>query len=150
MVLWCAEENAESRRRGDAGLIDGSIIENKLSASVIDAAIEVHRVLGGPGLLESIYEDALAHELELRNIPIKRQLPVPVIYKGVPVRDALRLDLLVDDRVIVEVKATENLPKVHPAQVLTYLRLSQLKLGLVLNFGQPLLRDGISRVVNNF
>jgi len=146
MVLWHIENNAEKGRRGDTGLIDESLIENKISASVIDAAIEVHRVLGGPGLLESIYEDALAYELELRNIPFKRQLPVPVLYKGVPVRDALRLDLLVDDRVIVEVKAT----KVHPAQVLTYLRLSQRKLGLVLNFGQSLLRDGISRVVNNF
>ena len=131
-------------------MIDESLIENKISASVIDAAIEVHSVLGGPGLLESIYEDALAYELELRNILFKRQLPVPVLYKGVPVRDALRLDLLVDDRVIVEVKVTENLLKVHPAQVLTYLRLSQRKLGLVLNFGQSLLRDGISRVVNNF
>jgi len=150
MVLWHIENNAEKGRRQDTGLIDESLIENKISASVIDAAIEVHRVLGGPGLLESIYEDALAYELELRNIPFKRQLPVPVLYKGVPVRDALRLDLLVDDRVIVEVKATENLLKVHPAQVLTYLRLSQRKLGLVLNFGQSLLRDGISRVVNNF
>jgi len=83
------------------GLIDESLIENKVSASVIDATIEVHRVLGGPGLLESIYEDALAHELELRNIPFKCQLPVPVLYKGVPVRDALRIDLIVDDRVIV-------------------------------------------------
>ena len=150
MVLWHIENNAEKGRRQDTGLIDESLIENKISASVIDAAIEVHRVLGGPGLLESIYEDALAYELELRNIPFKRQLPVPVLYKGIPVRDALRLDLLVDDRVIVEVKATENLLKVHPAQVLTYLRLSQRKLGLVLNFGQSLLRDGISRVVNNF
>ena len=78
----------ETRRRG----VDESLIENKISASVIDAAIEVHRILGGPGLLESIYEDALAHELELRNIPIKRQLPVPVLYKGVPIRDALQLD----------------------------------------------------------
>ena len=147
MVLWHIENNAEKGRLGDTGLIDESLIENKISASVIDAAIEVHSVLGGPGLLESIYEDALAYELELRNIPFKRQLPVPVLYKGVPVRDALRLDLLVDDRVIVEVKATD---KVHPAQVLTYLRLSQRKLGLVLNFGQSLLRDGISRVVNNF
>ena len=144
------EKNAENRRHGGAGLIDESVMENKLTSSIIDAAIEVHRVLGGPGLLESIYEDALAHELKLRNIPFKRQLPVPVLYKGVPVRDALRLDLLVNDCVIVEVKATENLLKVHPAQVLTYLRLSQLKLGLVLNFGQPLLRDGITRVVNNF
>lgn len=150
MAVWHTGKNAETRRRGDAGLIDESLIENKISASVIDAAIEVHKILGGPGLLENIYEDALAYELELRNIPIKRQLPVPVLYKGVPVRDALRLDLLVDDCVIVEVKATESLLKVHSAQVLTYLRLSQRKLGLVLNFGQPLLRDGISRVVNNF
>jgi GxxExxY protein len=149
MVAWHIEKNAETRRREDAGLIDASLIENKISVSVIEAAIEVHKVLGGPGLLESIYEDALAYELELRNIPIKRQLPIPVLYKGVPVRDALRLDLLVDDRVIVEVKANENLLKVHSAQVLTYLRLTRCKLGLVLNFGQPLLRDGIARVVNN-
>ena len=150
MATWYTEKNAETGRRGGAGLIDESLIENKITASIIDAAIEVHRVLGGPGLLESIYEDALAYELKLRNIPIKRQLPVPVLYKGVPVRDALRLDLLVNDCIIVEVKATENLLKVHSAQVLTYLRLTQRKLGLVLNFGQPLLRDGISRVVNNF
>jgi GxxExxY protein len=142
--------NAETGRRGGAGLIDENLIENKISSSIIDAAIEVHRVLGGPGLLESIYEDALAYELESRNIPIKRQLYVPVLYKGVPVRDALRLDLLVHDLVIVEVKATESLLKVHSAQVLTYLRLTQRKIGLVLNFGQPLLCDGVSRVVNKF
>ena len=142
--------NAETGRRGGAGLIDENLIENKISSSIIDAAIEVHRVLGGPGLLESIYEDALAYELESRNIPIKRQLCIPVLYKGTPVRDALRLDLLVNDLVIVEVKATESLLKVHSAQVLTYLRLTQRKLGLVLNFGQPLLCDGITRVVNNF
>ena len=150
MVACCTGKNAETGRRRDAELIDESLTENKISASVIDAAIEVHRVLGGPGLLESIYEDALAHELGLRNIPIKRQLPVPILYKGVPVKDALRLDLLVDDCVVVEIKATENLLKVHSAQVLTYLRLTRGKLGLVLNFGQTLLRDGISRVVNNF
>jgi len=117
--------------------------------AVIGAAIEVHKNIG-PGLLESIYEDALAYELELRNIPIKRQLYVPVLYKGTPVREPLRLDLLVHDLVIVEVKATESILKVHSAQVLTYLRLTQRKIGLVLNFGQPLLRDGISRVVNKF
>lgn len=150
MAVWNTGKNAGTGRREGAGLIDESLIENKLSASIIDAAIEVHRVLGGPGLLESIYEDALAYELELRKIPIKRQLPVQVLYKGVPVRDPLRLDLLVNDSIIVEVKATENLLKVHSAQVLTYLRLTQRKLGLVLNFGQPLLRDGISRVVNKF
>lgn len=142
------EQNAEARRRGGAGLIDENLIENKIISSIIAAAIEVHAVLGGPGLLESIYEDALAYEFELRNIPFKRQLPVPVLYKGKPVRDALQLDLLVDDRIVVEVKATESLHTVHAAQVLTYLRLTQRRLGLVLNFGQPLLRDGITRVVN--
>jgi len=150
MTRWNLKANAETGKRGDAGLIDESLLENKISASVIDASIEVHRTLGGPGLLESIYEDALAHELALRNIPFKRQLSVPVLYKGVPVRDALRLDLLVDDRMIVEVKATESQLKVYPAQVLTYLRLTQRKIGLVLNFGLPLLRDGVIRVVNNF
>jgi GxxExxY protein len=150
MTRWDLKGNAETGRRGDAGLIDESLPENKISASVIDAAIEVHRALGGPGLLECIYEDALAHELRLRNIPFMCQLPVPVLYKGVPIRDALRLDLLVDDRVIVEVKATECQLKVYPAQVLTYLRLTRCKIGLVLNFGLPLLRDGIIRVVNNF
>lgn len=131
-------------------MIDESLIENKITSSIIAAAIEVHSVLGGPGLLESIYEDALAYELELRNIPFKRQLPVPALYKGMPVRDALQLDLLIDDRIIVEIKATESLHPVHAAQVLTYLRLTQRRLGLVLNFGQPLLRDGITRVVNQF
>ena len=148
MVVWCTEQNAETQRRRDAELIDENLIENKISAAVIDAAIEVHKILGGPGLLESIYEDALAYELELRNIPFQRQVLVPVLYKGVPIRDALRLDLLVDDRVIVEIKATESIVKVHSAQVLTYLRLTQHKLGLVLNFGQPLLSNGISRIVN--
>jgi GxxExxY protein len=143
MVVCQTEKNAEAQRRRDAELI-----ENIMSAAIIDAAVEVHKILGGPGLLESIYEDALAYELELRNIPAQRQVLVPVIYKGVPIRDALRLDLLVDNRIIVEVKATDTVLKVHSAQVLTYLRLAKHKLGLVLNFGQPLLRDGISRVVN--
>jgi GxxExxY protein len=144
------EKYTETGRSGGAGLIDESLIENKITSSIIAAAIEVHTVLGGPGLLESIYEDALAYELELRNISFKRQLPVPVLYKGMPVRNALQLDLLIDDRIIVEVKATESLHAVHSAQVLTYLRLTKRKLGLVLNFGQTLLRDGITRVVNQF
>jgi len=139
----------ETQRRRDAEIVNENLIENQVSASIIDAAIEVHRVMGGPGLLESIYEDALAYELELQGLKVQRQLAVPVLYKGRPIRDALRLDLLIDDRVIVEVKATEAVLKVHSAQVLTYLRLTQRKLGLVLNFGQPLLKEGISRVVNN-
>ncbi len=150
MVLLNVEENAGTQRHRDGEIIDKSLIENKITSSIIEAAIEVHRILGGPGLLESIYEDALAYELEIRNIPVQRQVTVPVIYKGVSIRDALRLDLLVNNQIIIEVKAMETVLKVHSAQLLTYLRLTKLRLGLVLNFGQPLLRDGISRVVNNF
>ena len=137
------KENTEEQRHGDT-----EFLENRITGSIINAAIEVHKVLGGPGLLESIYEDALAHELEIRGIQVQRQLQVPVLYKNLPIRDAMRLDLLIENKIIVEVKATEHVLKVHAAQVLTYLRLTQRKLGLVLNFGQPLLRDGITRVIN--
>ena len=150
MALLNVEHNAGTQRHRDAELIDKGLIENSITSSIIEAAIEVHRTLGGPGLLESIYEDALAYELEIRNIRVKRQVIVPVLYKGVPIRDALRLDLLVENQIIIEVKATETVLKVHSAQLLTYLRLTKQKLGLVLNFGLPLLRDGISRVVNQF
>jgi len=135
--------NAEAQRREDA-----EKIENLLSEKVIDAAIEVHRTLGGPGLLESLYEDALYHELKLRNIPVQSQVQIPVIYKSSPLRESMRLDLLVDCKIIIEVKATEKENAVHKAQVLTYLRLTRLKLGLVINFGQERLIDGLTRVVN--
>ncbi len=130
--------------------VNPNSLENKLSNIVIASAIEVHRVLGGPGLLESVYEDALAHELTLRGIPFKRQLLVPVLYKDVQIKNALRLDLLVGDSLVVEVKANENQLKIFSAQTLTYLRITQKRLGLVLNFGQRLLRDGITRVINDF
>ena len=136
--------NAEAVRRGDA-----EIIENLLSEQILDAAIEVHRTLGGPGLLESLYEDALFYELRLRNIPALSQVQIPVTYKNFKLRDSMRLDILVDGKVIIEVKATENMLAVHRAQVLTYLRLTNLKLGLVINFGQGRLIDGWERVVNN-
>jgi GxxExxY protein len=136
--------NAEAVRRGDA-----EIIENLLSEQILDAAIEVHRTLGGPGLLESLYEDALFYELRLRNIPALSQVQIPVTYKNFKLRDSMRLDILVDGKVIIEVKATENMLAVHKAQVLTYLRLTNLKLGLVINFGQGRLIDGWERVVNS-
>ena len=136
--------NAETGRQGDA-----EVIENLLSERILDAAIEVHRTLGGPGLLESLYEDALFHELRLRNIPALSQVQIPVTYKNFKLRDSMRLDILVDGKVIIEVKATENMLAVHKAQVLTYLRLTNLKLGLVINFGQGRLIDGWERVVNN-
>lgn len=136
--------NAETQRREDA-----EKIENILSEQILDAAIEVHRSLCGPGLLESLYEDALYHELKLRNIPVQSQVRVPVIYKNQALREPMRLDLLVDRKVVIEVKATEKEHAVHKAQVLTYLRLTGLKLGLVVNFGQSRLIDGFTRVVNN-
>jgi GxxExxY protein len=136
--------NAETESRRDA-----EIIENLLSEQVLDAAIEVHRTLGGPGLLESLYEDALFYELRLRNIPAVSQVSIPVTYKSCKLRDPMRLDILVDSKVIIEVKATETILPVYKAQVLTYLRLTNLKLGLVINFGQGRLIDGWKRVVNN-
>lgn len=136
--------NAKTLSREDA-----EKIENILAARVLDAAIEVHTNLGGAGLLENLYEEALCHELNLRNIPVRTQVQVPVIYKGITLRSPMRLDLLVADKIIIEVKATEQNLLVHRAQLLTYLRQTKLKLGLVLNFGQRFLRNGIERVVND-
>ena len=136
--------NAETGSRRDA-----EVTENLLSEQVLDAAIEVHRTLGGPGLLESLYEDALFYELRLRNIPALSQVSIPVTYKNCKLRDSMRLDILVDRKVIIEVKATETILAVHKAQVLTYLRLTNLKLGLVINFGQGRLIDGWERVANH-
>ena len=108
-------------------------MENEISYKVIGAAIEVHRLLGGPGLLESIYESALCHELTLNGLKIERQKYVPVIYKGVMIREPYILDILVENKVIIEVKATEKEQDIHKAQLLTYLRLSDIKLGLLIN-----------------
>ncbi len=121
---------------------------NKLAGEIIGAAIEVHRELGGPGLLEEVYESAMAWELGLRGVAVKRQVPVPVIYKGQEVKKPLFLDLLVADRVIVEVKAVENFNLLFKSQLLTYLRLTGKNLGLIINFGEKFVKDGIHRVVN--
>lgn len=137
--------NAETQWRRDAEVK----VENVLSGQILNAAIEVHRILGGPGLLESLYEEALYHELKQRNIPVQAQVQVPVYYKNIVLKDPMRVDLLVDRKVIIEIKATEKEHAVHKAQILTYLRLTGLKLGLLLNFGQERLLDGLTRVVNN-
>lgn len=120
-----------------------------LSRVLVGAAIEVHRTLGGPGLLESVYEEALCYELELRGIPFERQRLVEVRYKGRQLSHRLRLDLLVDHRVIVECKAVTAWNPIFASQALTYLRLLDLKLALVINFGAPRVKDGIHRVVND-
>ena len=122
--------------------------ENEISKVIVDAAIEVHRELGGPGLLESVYESALAYELEERGLTVERQRMVPVIYKGKRLPGDLHLDMVVNDKVIVECKAVAIYSSVFEAQALTYLRLLDLKLALVVNFGKGLVSQGIRRVVN--
>jgi GxxExxY protein len=119
---------------------------NELTSAIIGAAIEVHRVLG-PGLLESAYEECLCRELALRQVPFDRQRPLPVEYKGIRLDCGYRLDLLVAGAVVVEIKAVEMLLPIHDAQVLTYLRLGGWKVGLLINFNVPMLRQGIKRLV---
>ena len=116
---------------------------------IIEAASEVHKILDGPGLLESVYESALCHELTLRGYQCKRQVPVPVLYKGVPIRDPLYLDLLVENLVIIEVKASEKDLPYYQIQLSTHLRLLKVKFGLLINFGKEYLKDGISRIIND-
>ena len=122
--------------------------ENEISKVILDAAIAVHTELGGPGLLESYYEKALKHELQLRGLSVETQKPVPVVYKGKEIGEPYRLDMLVDGKVIVECKATEKNNPIFSAQVLTYLKLTNLKLGIVINFGQQKIKDGWTRVAN--
>ena len=122
--------------------------EDELSHLIIGRAIEVHKTLGGPGLLESVYEEALAWELEHMGLKVERQVSVPVSYKGQELGNPLFIDLLVDGKVIIECKATAEHNKLFEAQTLTYLRLTGLKLGLVINFGDRVVKNGIHRVVN--
>lgn len=123
--------------------------ENTISREIVTAAIEVHRTLGGPGLLESAYEEAPCWELSNTGLMVQRQVQVPIVYKSQTLGSPLRLDVLVNSMVIVEVKATANYSPIFEAQALTYLRLTGLKLALVINFGERLLKSGIHRVVNN-
>ena len=122
--------------------------ENELSYQIISAAIEVHRILGGPGLLEAVYEEALAWELNERKFEVERQKVVPITYKGVQLATPLCLDLVVNNLVIVECKATTEYNKIFETQTMTYLKLTGLKLGLVINFGEKYVKNGIHRVVN--
>ncbi|HLY62631.1 MAG TPA: GxxExxY protein [Terriglobia bacterium] len=120
--------------------------QDPLTAKVIGAAIEVHRGLG-PGLLESAYEECLCHELNLAGMTFKRQVSLPVVYKGVRLDCGYSLDVVVEGKVLLELKTVDRLLPIHEAQLLTYLRLAQIKTGLLLNFNVPVLRDGIKRMV---
>ena len=123
--------------------------ENGISRVIVSSAIEVHRTLGGPGLLESVYEEALSYELKQAGCGVQRQAQTPILYKDVTLATPLRIDLLVNELVIVECKAVSQYNPIFATQVLTYLRLRSLKLGMVINFGEKLVKDGIHRVVND-
>jgi len=120
--------------------------DSKLTHAVTGAAIEIHRNLG-PGLLEAVYEECLARELTLLNIPYERQKPIPLVYKDLKLECGYRLDLLIAGRVVVEIKSIEALAPIHESVMLTYLRLSGCSLGLLINFHVPVLKDGIRRYV---
>jgi len=124
------------------------IVVNGLTEKIIGAAIEVHKLLG-PGLLESAYEECLAHELSFANISFERQVPLPVIYKSLKLDCGYRIDFLVEKTVVLELKAVEGIQPIHEAQLLTYLKLGGWPIGLLINFNVPVLRKGIKRMVHN-
>ncbi len=122
------------------------LIDEALTEQIIGAAMEVHRQLG-PGLMENVYQVCLAHELDLRGVSCQREKPLPIVYKGTQLDCGYRLDFLVEDKVVVELKAVEQLLPIHEAQLLTYLKISGCKVGLLINFNVPLLKRGIKRRV---
>lgn len=121
--------------------------ENDIAKIVVNAAIKIHSRLG-PGLLESVYEIILARELENRGLRVKRQVTVPITHEGLRIDEGFRADIIVEDKVILELKSVEQLAKVHAKQLFTYLKLADKRLGLLLNFGAGLMKDGIQRIAN--
>jgi GxxExxY protein len=123
------------------------LVNNEISGQIADAAFRVHTILG-PGLLESVYEEALAHELRKRGLTVVQQQPIPVVYQDVLLEIGFRADLVVEDRIIVEIKSIAEIAPVHKKQLLTYLRLADKRVGLLINFNEFLIKDGITRIVN--
>jgi GxxExxY protein len=123
------------------------VTENEIAKVVVDTAYKIHKKFG-PGLLESAYAAVLAYELSKQGLPVAIELPIPLVYEGVRIDVAYKADLVVDNKVIVELKSVERTAPVHYKQLLTYLKLADRRLGLLINFGAPLIKDGITRVVN--
>jgi GxxExxY protein len=121
--------------------------ENEIGKIVVDSAVCLHKELG-PGLLERVYEVLLAHELASRGLTVRRQVPIPIKFKGISFDEGFCADILIEDKVILELKSVESISKAHKKQVLTYLKLMDLKLGYLLNFGESLMKDGITRLMN--
>ena len=127
-------------------MIEPSPEQDQIARQVVDSAFAVHSTLG-PGLLESVYEECLSHELGLKRLSVRRQIQLPIVYKGVKLNAGFRIDMLVGEELVVEVKAVDRLAAIHDAQLLTYLRLSGFRLGLLLNFNTTLMKTGIRRVI---
>ena len=121
--------------------------ENEIATQIVDSSFKVHTKLG-PGLLESCYEAVLAYELRKRGLAVERQKPIPIVYEDIELDEGFRADLVVEEKVIVELKSIEKVAPVHKKQTLTYIRLAEKRLGLLINFGENLIKDGISRIVN--
>jgi GxxExxY protein len=121
--------------------------ENEIGTIILDAAVYIHRQLG-PGLLESVYEAILAKEIEKRGLKAQRQVPVPIEFDGIKFEEGFRADIIVENKVIIELKSVENINPAHKKQIQTYLKLTGLKLGYLLNFGEAYMKDGITRAVN--
>ena len=121
---------------------------NEISGAIIDSSIKIHKALG-PGLLESVYQRILIYELRKAGLEVQKEVPIPVTWDGNSIDESFRADLIVNTQVLVELKSIERLEPVHSKQVLTYLKLSKLPLGLLINFGAPYLKEGINRIVNN-
>ncbi len=121
--------------------------ENEIGTIIVDYAVKLHKNLG-PGLLESVYEVVLAKQLQLAGLSVQRQVPVPIVYEGLSFDEGFRADLIVNDIVIIELKSVETIHRVHKKQLLTYLKMKEIKLGYLLNFGDELMKNGITRVIN--
>ncbi|MBT3385025.1 MAG: GxxExxY protein [Prolixibacteraceae bacterium] len=122
--------------------------ENEIAKIIVNTCYNIHVELG-PGLLESVYEEILFHELSTLGLRIDRQKTIPLTWKGIKMEVGFRADLIVENKVIIELKSVENIAPVHPKQLLTYLKITRLKLGLLINFNEKLIKDGITRIVNN-
>lgn len=130
------------------GNIYGSMTENEIASKIVDTCYRIHVDLG-PGLLESVYEEILDYELQSQGLNVARQKSIPVIWKNIDMNIGFRADLVVESKVIIELKSVETIAPVHPKQLLTYLKLTGLKLGLLVNFNEALIKNGITRIVNN-
>jgi GxxExxY protein len=147
LPLLCVFASLREPLSADASLQTNPMNENQIAKEVVDAAIKVHSKLG-PGLLESVYEVVLARELERRGMRVERQVSIPIEYKGLQFDEGFRADIIIEDKVILELKSVEQLAKVHHKQVFTYLKLADKRLGFLLNFGTDLMKDGIRRIAN--